>query len=161
MSFRRGETVVCPRYGVGRVVKSEERPVFGRTQRCLEIRFASDNRTVFLHEEDFTKVHLRNVMGSNVLRHVYKTLREPDQYTRTRPAGRRMERYRAKAVIGDPMSLAEVVRDLGRRSQSHRLNEDEQQIADSAVDLLKQEIAVVENREEEAILTKINRILSR
>ena len=72
-----------------------------------------------------------------------------------------MERYRAKAVIGDPMSLAEVVRDLGRRSKNHRLNDDEQQIADSAVDLLKQEIAVVENRKEEAILTKINRILSR
>lgn len=161
MSFRRGDIVVYPKYGLGKVVKAEERPVFGRTQRCLEIRFVRDNRTVFLHEEDFHKVHLRGVMGSKMLSSVYKVLREPTQYTQVRVADRRLERYLSKAAIGDPVSLAEVARDLVRRGKKHRLNEVEQELANSAVGLLSAEIAHVENAEPASIRTKLTRILER
>jgi CarD family transcriptional regulator len=161
MSFRRGDVVVYPKYGLGKVVKAEERPVFGRTQRCLEIRFLRDNRTVFIHEEDFHKVHLRGVMGPKMVTSVYKVLREPPQYAQVRTADRRLERYRSKAAIGDPVSLAEVARDLVRRGQRHRLNDIEQELANSAVGLLTAELAHVENVEPAAVRTKLTRILER
>jgi RNA polymerase-interacting CarD/CdnL/TRCF family regulator len=59
------------------------------------------------------------------------------------------------------MSLAEVARDLRRRSRHHRLNEKERELAESAVGLLCQEIAVVENRHPGEVREKIDRILER
>jgi RNA polymerase-interacting CarD/CdnL/TRCF family regulator len=161
MGFRRGDLVVCPKYGVGKVMRAEERPVFGRRQRCLEIRFSADNRRVFLHEQDFQRAHIRSVMEPRILDLVYRTLRDRPQYGSVRVASHRTERYRTKTEIGDPMSLAEVARDLRRRSRHHRLNEKERELAESAVGLLCQEIAVVENRHPGEVREKIDRILER
>lgn len=160
MGYRRGDHVVYPKYGVGKIVKSEDRPVFGRRQRCLEIRFECDRRTVYVQESDFQRAHIRPVMGRKVLTQVYKTLKAPAQYGRIRPSTRRMESYSTKAQIGDPMSLAEVARDLVRRSHRHRLNRTEKKLASNAVDLLAEEIAHVEQRKPETIRTKLDRILS-
>ena len=161
MGFRRGDCVVFPKYGVGKVVKAEERPVFGRTQRCLEIKFPVDNRRVFVQEADFTRSHIRPVMAKKVVGRIYKLLREPAQYVTVKTSPVRTEKYRAKAQIGDPMSLAEVARDLVRRSQRHRLSEMECQLAEAAVALLSQEIAHVEQREPSEVRTKLERMLTR
>lgn len=159
MGFRRGDLVVYPRYGVGKVVNAEERPVFGRRQRCLEIRFEADNRTVYVQEADFQKVHLRLVMPSKVVTHVYQVLKEPSRYGRINPARERLSTYTRKASIGDPMSLAEVARDLNRRGKRHRLSETEQELASRSVELLTEELAVVEKRAEAKVRKKIEKLL--
>ena len=159
MGFRRGQLVVYPKYGVGKVVKSEERPVFGRRQRCLEIRFSTDNRRVFIQEDEFQRAHIRPVMGTKVLRSVYQVLKAPPEYHTVKVANRRLERYRSKAEIGDPMSLAEVARDLVRRGSKHRLNEHEKTLAESTVELLTEEIAHVENASADRVKKKIERML--
>ena len=159
MGFRRGDFVVYPKYGVGKVVDSEERPVYGRMQRCLKINFPADNRTVFINEQDFQRVHLRQVMGSKALTDVYKVLKAPSRYGRLRPARTRTDNYRSKASIADPVSLAEVARDLTRRGRTHRLNETERELADVAVDLLTEEIAFVEKRKPDKVRTKLDRLL--
>lgn len=161
MGFRRGDLVVYPKFGVGKVVKSEERPVFGRKQRCLKIRFSAPRRTVYVQEEEFQRSHIRAVMGRGVLTEVYRLLKAPGQYGHHKVPRVRLERYRTKAEIADPMSLAEVARDLARRQKRHRLNDTEQELRASAVDLLSEEIATVENRKPEQVRTKLERILTR
>ena len=161
MGYRRGQIVVYPKYGVGKVVKSEERPVFGRRQRCLEIKFSSDNRRVFIQEDDFQRAHIRPVMGTKVLKSVYQVLKAPAEYNTVKVAKRRLERYRSKAEIGDPMSLAEVARDLVRRGNDHRLNELEQSLAEISVGLLTEEIAHVENAPTDRVKKKIKRMLTK
>jgi RNA polymerase-interacting CarD/CdnL/TRCF family regulator len=141
-------------------VDSEERPVFGRKQRCLKIRFDEPRRTVFLQEDAFVRSHIRPVMAKSVLPEVYRLLKSRGQYGQHKPPRLRLERYRTKAEIADPMSLAEVARDLSRRSKRHRLNETERELQASAVELLADEIAMVEQREREKIRTKLERILT-
>jgi len=160
MGFRRGDIVVFPKYGVGKVVKSEERPVFGRKQRCLKIRFDAPRRTVYVQEEEFQRSHIRPIMGRSVLNEVYRLLKAPGQYGHHKRPRLRLERYRTKAEIADPMSLAEVARDLSRRSKRHRLNDTEKELQASAVELLTEEIATVEQREPDKIRTKLERLLT-
>lgn len=160
MSFRRGDHVVLPRYGVGKVVASEERPVFGRRQRCLQIKFSGDNRTVYIQEEEFHRVHLRQVMEKRVLKGVWQVLKEPNAYTAIRGTRRRLERYRQKSVIADPFSLAEVVRDLMGRSRNHRLTDAESTLAESAVELLAAEIAHIENKKPQTVRKRIDRVVA-
>ncbi len=160
MSFRRGDHVVYPKYGVGKVIRSEERPVYGRKQRCLEIRFPSGNRRVFVQEDEFQRAHIRHVMGPSLANRVYKVLKERARYGHLR-ATRRTATYRSKTSIADPMSLAEVARDLVRHSQRHRLSKIERDLAESAVGLLAEELAVVEDRDPKKVRIKIDRILNR
>jgi RNA polymerase-interacting CarD/CdnL/TRCF family regulator len=109
-----GDVVVYGPYGVGRVAARDERVVLGAVQEVLVLDFA-DGLSVTLPIER-ARALLRPLLGEEDLLRVQETLREQHALNDDRWL-RRKKSTEEKMSGGDPLGLAEVVRDCARRQQ--------------------------------------------
>jgi CarD family transcriptional regulator len=72
---------------------------------------------------------------------------------------RRAQEYEAKINSGDPVAIAEVVRDLHRNAGQPDQSYSERQIYQAALDRLSRELAAVEDIDEEAAIDRLEEIL--
>jgi CarD family transcriptional regulator len=72
---------------------------------------------------------------------------------------RRAQEYEAKINSGDPISIAEVVRDLHRGSGQPEQSYSERQIYEAALDRLARELAAVEGLDEEQATERLEKYL--
>jgi CarD family transcriptional regulator len=72
---------------------------------------------------------------------------------------RRAQEYEAKINSGDPVSIAEVVRDLHRNAGQPDQSYSERQIYESALDRLAREFAAVEHIDETAAAGRLEKVL--
>ena len=72
---------------------------------------------------------------------------------------RRAQEYEAKINSGDPIQIAEVVRDLHRSEDQPDQSYSERQIYEAALARLSRELAVVEQIEAEAATEKVQKFL--
>jgi CarD family transcriptional regulator len=72
---------------------------------------------------------------------------------------RRAQEYEAKINSGDPLAIAEVVRDLHRKSGQPDQSFSERQIFESARDRLAMELAAIEKIDMEAATEKLEDFL--
>ena len=72
---------------------------------------------------------------------------------------RRAQEYEAKINSGDPVSIAEVVRDLHRNAGQPDQSYSERQIYQAALDRLSRELAAVEDIDEEAATNRLEEML--
>jgi CarD family transcriptional regulator len=72
---------------------------------------------------------------------------------------RRAQEYEAKINSGDPISIAEVVRDLHRSASQPEQSYSERQIYEAALDRLVREIAAVENIDENTATERLHKVL--
>ena len=73
---------------------------------------------------------------------------------------RRAQEYEAKINSGDPVSIAEVVRDLHRNAGQPDQSYSERQIYEAAKDRLAREVAAVEDIDEFAANEKLDKLLA-
>ena len=73
---------------------------------------------------------------------------------------RRAQEYEAKINSGDPMAIAEVVRDLHRNTSQPDQSFSERQIYEAALDRLACEVGAVEKTDPERATEKLEGILS-
>jgi RNA polymerase-interacting CarD/CdnL/TRCF family regulator len=109
-----GDMVVYGPYGVGRVAAREKRVVLGVAQEILVLELG-DDLTVTLPLE---RAHglLRSLLSEADLLHVQETLRE--KHTLSEDAWlKRRKQAQLKVTGGDPLALAEVVRNCARRQE--------------------------------------------
>src|SRR5437764_12679804 len=109
-----GDMVVYGPYGVGRVAAREKRVVLGVAQEILVLELG-DDLTVTLPLE---RAHglLRSLLSEADLLHVQETLREEHTLSEDGWLKRRKE-AQLKVTGGDPLALAEVVRNCARRQE--------------------------------------------
>ena len=72
---------------------------------------------------------------------------------------RRAQEYEAKINSGDPVSIAEVVRDLHRNAGQPDQSYSERQIYQAALDRLVREFAAVERIDEQMATAKLEQVL--
>jgi len=72
---------------------------------------------------------------------------------------RRAQEYEAKINSGDPISIAEVVRDLHRNANQPDQSYSERQIYEAALERLASELAAVERIEPEMATQKLEKLL--
>jgi len=106
--------VVYPAYGVGRVAAREKRVVLGAAQEILVLELA-DGLSVTLPVERAREL-LRPLLSQAGLRRVQETLREDHTLSEDVWLKRRKD-TQVKLAGGDPLRLAEVVRDCARRER--------------------------------------------
>jgi CarD family transcriptional regulator len=111
------DVVVYPNHGAGRVVAREQRMVLGDVQEVVVLDLA-DGLSVTLPVELARKV-LRPLLSEADLRLVQKTLREDRPLAENVWLKRRKE-AQVKMAGGDPLGLAEVVRDCALRERRLR-----------------------------------------
>ena len=73
---------------------------------------------------------------------------------------RRAQEYEAKINSGDPVSIAEVVRDLHRGASQPEQSYSERQIYEQALERLAHEVAAVEKIKPEAATAKLEKLLN-
>jgi CarD family transcriptional regulator len=114
-----GDVVVYPNHGAGRVVVREQRMVLGEVRDVVVVDLV-DGLSVSLPVEQARKV-LRPLLGEADLQLVQETLRENHL-----PSGegwlKRRKEAQEKMAGGDPVGLAEVVRDGALRERRLRAN---------------------------------------
>jgi CarD family transcriptional regulator len=72
---------------------------------------------------------------------------------------RRAQEYEAKINSGDPVSIAEVVRDLHRNDDQPDQSFSERQMYQAALDRLARELAALEKIDEESAAEKLEKLL--
>ena len=72
---------------------------------------------------------------------------------------RRAQEYEAKIKSGDPVSIAEVVRDLRKRDPQIEQSYSERQMYQAALERLAREFAAIEDIDQESAATKLEDLM--
>jgi len=156
--FKPGEMVVYPTHGVGRIEAIESQMIAGHELRVLVVHFEKDRMTLRVPINKVDTSGLRPLSSRDRMDAALKTLTGRARAKRTMWS-RRAQEYEAKINSGDPVSIAEVVRDLHRSSNQPDQSYSERQIYQAALDRLVRELAAVEDIDEPAAITKLEQVL--
>src|SRR5947207_1259714 len=141
MVFSVGETVVYPHHGAALIEAIETRVVRGEEKLYLVLRVAQGDLTVRVPAENAEIVGVRDVVNEEGLSKVFDVLRAPHTEEPTNWS-RRYKANLEKLASGNPLKVAEVVRDLWRRERERGLSAGEKRMLAKARDILVGEVAL-------------------
>jgi len=157
--FQAGDYVVYPTHGVGRVLGIETQEISGITLDLIVIRFEKDRMTLQVPVAKADNSGLRKLSSRKMMDSALTTLKGKSRVKRTMWS-RRAQEYEAKINSGDPVSIAEVVRDLHRGADQPDQSYSERQMYQAALDRLVRELAAVESIDEESAAQKLEDLLA-
>lgn len=157
-AYKTGDYVVYPTHGVGKVQGIEEQEIAGQKLNLIVISFEKDRMTLRLPVTKATKSGLRPVCTRTQMDLALKKLKGKSRVKKTMWS-RRAQEYEAKINSGDPVSIAEVVRDLYKNANQPDQSYSERQIYQSALDRLAREFAAVEEITETDAAGKLEMIM--
>ena len=143
VSFSTGDFVVYPTHGVGKVLSITKDTVAGQELELIAVRFDKDRMTLRVPMTKARNSGLRKLSNRNIMDTALETLRSKSKVKRTMWS-RCAHDYEAKINSGDPVSIAEVVRDLYRSQSQSDQSYSERQIYEQALDRLANELAALE-----------------
>lgn len=158
VSFAEGDYVVYPTHGVGRVVAIENQEIGGMKLQLFVITFDRDRMTLRVPITKAQKSGLRKLSSRTVMDTALSTLKGRAKVKRTMWS-RRAQEYEAKINSGDPISIAEVVRDLHRNANQPDQSYSERQIYEAALERLASELAAVEEIDTREATQKLEKLL--
>jgi len=156
--FTPGDFVVYPTHGVGKVTSIEIQEIAGHKLKLFVISFDRDRMTLRVPVTKADTSGLRRLSSRKMMDVAMETLRGRARVKRTMWS-RRAQEYEAKINSGDPISIAEVVRDLHRNVGQPDQSFSERQIYESARDRLAYELAAVERIDVEVATEKLEQLL--
>lgn len=158
MDFDTGDYVVYPAHGVGRVEGREELTVGGMDVTLIKVFFENDRLHLKLPMEKLQESGLRKLCSHDRLTSAMDTLKGRARIRRTMWS-RRAQEYEMKINSGDPVSIAEVLRDLRKNHLSGEQSYSERQIYESALERLAREVAVIEDITHDKAATKLETVM--
>ena len=157
--FGKGDFVVYPTHGVGKVTGVEEREIAGQKLQLFVVSFEKERMILRVPIEKVKDSGLRKLSNRKIIDTALKTLKGRVRVKRTMWS-RRAQEYEAKINSGDPVAIAEVVRDLHRNADQPDQSYSERQMYQAALERLARELAAVEEVEHEAAVEKLETLLS-
>jgi len=154
-----GDFVVYPTHGVGKVLEIENQEYSGHKLKLFVIEFDRDRMTLRVPTDKTEITGLRKLSSKKTIEKALTTLKGRARVKRTMWS-RRAQEYEAKINSGDPMAIAEVVRDLHRNTSQPDQSFSERQIYEAALDRLACEVGAVEKTDPERATEKLEGILS-
>ena len=113
--------------------------------------------------EDYTRSEIEKnpflISSKKVINEVYEVLKLKPKIRRIMWS-RRAQEYETKIFSGDPIKIAEVVRDLFRKSSQAEQSYSERQMFQVAIERLAREVAAVEKTDYFQSTERIEQILS-
>ena len=151
-AFDAGDYVVYPTHGVGKVLGVETREIAGQELQLFVITFDRDRMTLRVPVAKAATAGLRRLSTRKVMESALTTLKGRARVKRTMWS-RRAQEYEAKINSGDPISIAEVVRDLQRAPDQPDQSYSERQMYEAALNRLAHELALVEKIDPDAAIS--------
>lgn len=156
--FKAGDHVVYPTHGVGKVLGIEKQEISGHSLQVITVHFEKDRMTLRVPVAKAKNSGLRRLSSRKTMDTALATLKGRSRVKRTMWS-RRAQEYEAKINSGDPVSIAEVVRDLHRNADQPDQSYSERQIYQAALDRLVRELAAVEEIDEQAATQRLEQLL--
>ena len=154
-----GDYLVHPAHGVGYVRGVEAEEVAGARMDMIAISFEQERMIVRVPTCEYENCGLRSVSSPEAMEGIYDTLKTKRRIRKTM-WGRRAQEYDNKIRSGDPVRLAQVVRELYRGEEQPSPSYSERQYYQLALERLSREVAVVEKIEESLAVEKLETILA-
>ena len=158
LDFKTGQYVVYPTQGVGKLVRVEEQVVAGQKIKMLVIDFERNHMTLRVPVERAEISGLRPLTSAKKMDEAIAAAKGKAGAKRMIWA-RRAAQYEENINSGDPMKLAEVVRDLQRRTPTDTMTFSARQLYLRALERMAQEFAVLHKIDLDAASEKIEDIL--
>jgi CarD family transcriptional regulator len=152
--FAAGDHVVYPTHGVGQVQGIDTMTVAGMELKVIIVTFEENRMTLRVPLNKAASSGLRKLAGSNMMGEALETLKGRARIKRTMWS-RRAQEYEQKINSGDPVQIAEVVRDLHRNAGQPDQSFSERQIYELAMDRLAAEVAALDGTDKNAAMTKL------
>ena len=153
-NFVEGDHVVYPTHGVGRVERIATEEIAGHKLELIHITFEENRMTLRVPVAKARSAGLRKLATRKMFDEALTVLRGRARIKRTMWS-RRAQEYEAKINSGDPLSIAEVVRDLHRNAGQPDQSFSERQIYEAAMDRLAAELAALDQTEKTVAATKL------
>ena len=158
-SFKIGETVVYPKHGVGEIINIEAMEVLSIKTHFYVVKMEQAKLTIRVPLEKQDEVGLRRISTKKIIDEIYEILKLKPKVRRIMWS-RRAQEYDAKIFSGDPIKIAEVVRDLFRKNSQPEQSYSERQMFQVALERLAREVAAVEKTDYFQTTEKIETILN-
>jgi CarD family transcriptional regulator len=158
--FDQGDYVVYPAHGVGLIEGIESTTIGGMKVSLYAITFEKDRMRLKIPVFKAKASGLRKLSSANRLKDAMKTLQGRARIRRTMWS-RRAQEYELKINSGDPVAIAEVLRDLKRSNDDSEQSYSERQIYQSALQRLAREVAAVQQISEIQAAEKLEVILGK
>ena len=155
-----GDLVFYPIYGVGEVEKFDQHRIDGINHEFILINFKQDKMKLRIPTEKASESGLRKLSNKNRLSRALDVLSEQPSIKKDMWIKRAKE-YEKSINSGDPVLIAEVVRDLHKKEDSlEQQSYSERQIYLTALNRLSNEYAAVQNLEKKVAKTKLEELLN-
>lgn len=158
LDFAAGDFVVYPAHGVGYVEGVETQTIAGMEITLYTISFEKDRMRLKLPVSKVKASGLRKLSSKDRLKDALATLQGRSQ-TRRVMWSRRAQEYEAKINSGDPVAIAEVLRDLKKADDQSEQSYSERQIYQAALERLAREVAAIEKIDEKKAAEKLEAVL--
>lgn len=159
-AYAEGDFVVYPTHGVGKVLGIEDQEIAGQKVELIIIEFDKDRMTLRVPVAKADQSGLRKLSSPDMMKSAIKTLKGKSKVRRTMWS-RRAQEYEAKINSGDPVAIAEVVRDLFRNANQPDQSYSERQLYQAALDRLAREFAAIEDLGEEEAALKLEEMMEK
>jgi CarD family transcriptional regulator len=156
--FRQNEFVVYPGHGVGQITATEVQTIAGTSLEFFVIYFAKSKMKVRVPTQKAAGAGIRMLCDPADIEQARRILGQSVPRSRTNWA-RLTKEYEAKIKSGEITALAEVVRDLQRRSATAEQSYSERQLYATALERLSMEVALVERISEEQATSGLESLL--
>lgn len=156
--FEAGDFVVYPAHGVGKVEGIETQTISGVDVTLYTISFEQDRMRLKLPISKIKSSGLRKLSSGDRLKEAMTTLKGRSRVKRTMWS-RRAQEYETKINSGDPVAIAEVLRDLRRNEDQGEQSYSERQIYQAALERLAREVAAIEDIDEKSAAEKLEDVL--
>lgn len=160
VEFQAGDHVVYPAHGVGLIECVETQTIGGMDVTLYSIFFEKDRMKLKLPVQKAQNSGLRKLASSERLKEALQTLEGRARIKRTMWS-RRAQEYETKINSGDPVSIAEVLRDLKKANDDTEQSYSERQIYQNALERLAREIAAIEKIEQSTATEQLEEMLTK
>ena len=158
--FEKGDYVVYPAHGVGQIEGVETQTIAGMNVSLYAISFEKDRMRLKIPVNKAKTSGLRKLSSADHLSDAIKTLKGRARIRRTMWS-RRAQEYETKINSGDPVAIAEVLRDLKRSNDDTEQSYSERQIYESALERLAREVAAVERITEVQAIERLEAVMGK
>lgn len=157
-TFVEGDHVVYPTHGVGKVERIAVEEIAGHKLELIHITFEENRMTLRVPVAKARTAGLRKLATRSMFDEALAVLKGKARIKRTMWS-RRAQEYEAKINSGDPLAIAEVVRDLHRNAGQPDQSFSERQIYEAAMDRLAAELAALDQTDKPTAAIKLAEFL--
>lgn len=158
ITFEVGSWVVYPAHGVGKLENIEKIELNGEIFEFFVISFEKNKLVLKIPTAKAISAGLRKLSTHSDMVEAIESLKHKGKKKKAMWSKRAQE-YEGKINSGDPVSLAQVLRELYKGTGESTLSFGERQVYQLAMERLSKEISIIENIEETEVVRKLEGIL--